>query len=174
MPIGEYGPHNQPQENEVTPARRPTLTHTSLWSRRPKTFTADTHLEFILDSVTQLPMKYWSKNHFFTSASDDMLHRLSEGNFPANRVLGKRHPVFVLKALPGEIGFQVCPCTSRRPYDKDTYRYIRKGCILDHTRYRMDRNSFFLEWLRLNLPASMALRIRFRGKVPDDCIKTVY
>ena len=173
MTVVENGFNTGLTSQEMVPAQKPKLTHTSLWSRESKSFTADTHLELILGSVTQLPMKYWSKNQFFTSASDDMLHRLSEGNFPAKRVPDKRHPILALKALPEGVGFRVCPCTSRRPYDKTAYRYVRKNCILDHTGYRMDRDSFLLEWLQLNLPASMASEVRFRGKVPDDCIKTV-
>lgn len=173
MTVAENGFFTGLTTRETEPAQKPTLTHASLWSRRPKSFTADKHLGFILGSVTRLPLKYWSKNYFFTSASDDMLHRLSEGNFPARRVPDKSHPILALKALPEGVGFQACPCTSRKPYGKTAYRYVRKNCLLDYTGYRMDRDSFLLEWLRLNLPASMALEVRFRGKVPDDCIKTV-
>jgi len=172
MSVDENGLPKQPQDNPTTPAQTPLLTSMSFWSDKPKSLTADKHLELILGSVTRLPLQYWKKNYFFTSASDDMLYRLSEGNFPARRVPDKRHPILTLKALPDRIGFQVCPCTSRKPYDKSTYRYVQKGCILHYTAFQMDRNSFILEWLRLNIPASLALEVRFRGRVPDDCIQT--
>ena len=141
------------------PINPPTLTGTALWSDRPQTLTADKHLDAVLGSVVRLPLKYWKKHYFFTSAADDMLYRLSGGSFPARRIPGKRHPILALKPLPDGIGFQVCPCTSRRPYDKSVYRYVKKGCRLNYTGFRTDRNSFMLEWLRLNIPASLALEV---------------
>lgn len=109
---------------------------------------------------------------FFFGAKDEELSGLTSSRFPGRVVSGKKHPVFSLKPLPEGVGFQVCPCSSKRPFEEGVFRYIEKGCRLRHTAYIMDRDSYLIELARFNIPVSMAGRLLFKGEVPADCLRT--
>jgi len=107
---------------------------------------------------------------FFTGARDKDLTALTDGEFPRTTVSGKSHPVYSLEKLPDNVGVAVCPCTSKIPFGRGVFRYIRKGCRLRHTQHTMDRDSFLVEKVRFNIPRSVACELRFRGEVPDECL----
>ncbi|MBW1735827.1 MAG: hypothetical protein JRJ71_15835 [Deltaproteobacteria bacterium] len=109
---------------------------------------------------------------FFTGARDIELVGLTDGRFPATPRRRGSHPVFSLGRLPQNAGCAVCPCSSRRPYGRSEYLWIREGCTLLHTGYVMDRDSFIIKRLRFNIPAGIAYGLRFRGEVPDTCIES--
>jgi hypothetical protein len=141
-----------------------------LWQSK-KTITADKDLELILGSVKNLPITYWRPNYFFFGGKDIELKRLTDGAFPAKPVSGKSHPVFALRPLPQNVGFKVCPCSSQKPYAASAYRFIARNCRLEPTGYQMDRNSYLVETVELNIPRAFAYELRFRGRVPDSCLK---
>jgi hypothetical protein len=143
-----------------------------LWSSKPRTPTAFRDLDAVLGAVVNLPIKYWRPNFFFSGAPDDRLSELSGGGFPAVTVPGKSHPVFTLHPVPDHVGFAVCPCSSKRPFDATGHRFIGQGCRLKHTGHVMDRNSYLVEKIRLNIPSDTGYRLRFRGEVPEECIQT--
>ncbi|MFP4350100.1 MAG: hypothetical protein ACLFQY_17540 [Desulfococcaceae bacterium] len=143
-------------------------TGSEFWSKR--TLTADKHLSLVLGAATNLPLKYWQPHFYFTGAEDEKLAGITEGRFPATPIPKKTHPVFALKPLPDGAGCTVCPCSSRRPFDQAIYHFIRKGCRFLHTGFETDRNSYLVEQVRFNLPASVANRLHFRGEVPVECI----
>jgi len=138
------------------------------WATTP---TAQNSLDLVLGSVSDLPLKYWRENFFFLGARDEELLGLTSGCFPATTTAAKTHPVFSLHHLPDNVGFTACPCTSRIPFNSIRYRYIKKGCRLQHTGYCMDRNSYLVEAFKLNIPASMAGKLRFKGEVPNEWVK---
>ena len=155
----------------MTPQKASMLDARHLWSARSRTLTAPRDLAVVLGSVVNLPMKYWQPNFFFFGAPDHRLSQLSSGAFPAVTVPGKSHPVFTLRSLPDGVGFTVCPCSSKGPFDVEKYRFIRKGCHLGHSRYEMDRNSYLVEKIRINMPPDTGGRLRFKGEVPEKCIE---
>ena len=144
-----------------------------LWSSGLATMTADKNLDIILGSVVRLPLRNWRKNFFFTGAKDEEFLELTENKFPLKSVPNKRHPVFAIKSLPENAGFKVCPCSSKQPSKKREYRYIKKGCRLLYTNHLMDRHSYLVEEVSFNIPQSIACILRFRGEVPNNCIKSV-
>ena len=141
-----------------------------LWQSK-RTVTADTHLELVLGSAHNLPLKYWKSNSFFFDAKDQELHRLTDGAFPKKLAARKSHPVFALYSLPNGIGFKVCPCSSKKPFDCSEFRFIAKDCRLEHTGYKMDRNSYLVESVEFNIPRSLAYKLWFKGLVPASCLK---
>jgi len=142
-----------------------------LWSTPSPSENLRRNVEAVLGAVTHLPVKFWKPHMFFTGAKDEDLDSFTYGQFPKTTVSGKSHPVFSLRKLPENVGFTVCPCTSSRPFKLAKYRWINKGCKLRHTNHVMDRNSFLVEKVRFNVPRSVAYRLRFRGEVPDRCLK---
>ena len=143
------------------------LSGKSLWKATP---TAARNLDMVLGSVVNLPLAYWQDHFFFMGAEDARLFQLSDGEFPKKTKPGKTHPVFTLKALPNHVGYRVCPCSSRKPFDRYHYRYIKKGCRLRFTNHEMDRNSYLVENILLNLPPTIAIKLRFKGQVPNVCL----
>ncbi len=125
----------------------------------------------LLPHLKCLPVQHWKPGMFFAGASDKALGKLTGGRFPATTSPGKTHPVYCLDILPDGIGAVACPCTSRSPLDEQNRRFIRKGCRLTHTGHLLDRDSHLIESARLPVPPSIAGRLHFRGKVPDECIK---
>ena len=105
-------------------------------------------------------------------AFDNELAEFSSGQFPARVVPGKSHPVFSLKPVLDQIGFMVCPCTSRKPQKSESYLFIITGCELLHTGTRMDRNSYILREIRFPIPRSLAFALRFLGEVPERCLQS--
>lgn len=158
-------------KKQSKPAKR--FTANSLWRAAQGTLTAHAHLDHVLGSVINLPMAYWRPRFLFAGASDERLSELSQGRFPRTLMPSKTHPVFASKPLPDGVGFQVIPCSTKRPRGKIEFRCIRLGCRLRHTGQRMDRNSFLIDAVRLNLPASIGGRLRFRGEVPEKCIAII-
>lgn len=135
-----------------------------------KTLTAKHHLDLILCSAKRLPLEYWRTGFWFVGASDEALHTLTDGLFPHAVMEKKTHPVYALKPLPDQVGCRVCPCSSKRPYSAPSYRFIRKGCVLKHKKHTMDRDSYLIEGVTFNIPASMAGRLPFMGEVPEECV----
>ena len=143
----------------------------SLWTQKRGTVTAEKDLERVLGSVINLPSRYWRQNFFFFGAADERLHDCTGGQFPAKLVPGKAHPILVLKSLTGDAGAVVCPCSSKSPFRLRRFRFIQEGCILLHTGFEMDRDSYLIENIRVNLPSSICGRLSFRGEVPGNCIQ---
>jgi hypothetical protein len=143
-----------------------------LWSAGFGSLTAGNDLDIVLGSVKNLPLKHWRRNLLFFNFRDEDFLEMTGGQFPAKLVKDKAHPVFSLKPRPGNAGFRVCPCSSKRPFNSRDYRYIVKGCRLLHTGYTMDRHSYLIENLRFNIPASIAGTLRFKGEVPEEGLKT--
>lgn len=146
------------------------LTGIRLWSDLNGR-TADRDLDLVLGAVTKLPLRYWRERMFFFGASDKDLFHLTEGRFPRKRIPKHTHPIFALEPLPENAGFRVCPCSSKRSFGNHQFRYINKGCRLDYTHHEMDRDSYLLEALRMNIPESVGADLRFKGVVPPTCIR---
>ena len=144
-----------------------------LWSSGFATLTAEGNLDIILGSVSKLPLKYWRKNFFFSGAKDEDFIKLTAGEFPKKLVPDHRHPLFSIKSLPGNSGFKVCPCSSKKSHKRREYRYINKGCRLLHTNYEMDRYSYLVEAASFNIPSAIAYGLWFKGEVPDKCLRSV-
>jgi hypothetical protein len=142
-----------------------------LWSSGPGTITADNDLDLVLGSTRNLPLRYWRAGFFFFRAPDEKLLETTGGLFPAKLIRGKTHPVYALHQLPDQVGFKVCPCSSKRPFDRIQFRYIKKGCHLLHSNEHMSRNSFLVETVKFNIPPSMAYRLIFNGEVPATCLQ---
>jgi hypothetical protein len=126
----------------------------------------------VLVPGARLALQFWRRNFWFCGAPDEELHRLTGGRFAPQVVPGHTHPVFALRLVEHGIGCTVCPCSSSRPYDAASFRYIRKGCELLHTGHRMDRDSHLIEGLAFTLPRSLAAGLAFKGEVPEPCIAT--
>ncbi|RZB34193.1 MAG: hypothetical protein SRB2_03586 [Desulfobacteraceae bacterium Eth-SRB2] len=124
----------------------------------------------VLGFVVNLSLPYWRDHFFFMGADDANFFQLTGGEFPKKIEPGKTHPIFTLKALPNHVGYRVCPCSSRKPFDRHHYRYINKGCRLEFTNHEMDRNSYLVENILLNLPPTIAIKFRFKGQVPNICL----
>ena len=143
----------------------------SIWTKKPQSDAIWKNIEQTLGAVNRLPLQYWKPNMFFVGAQDKTLSELTQGRFPAKQSKRKTHPVFSLEQLPFQTGFKVCPCSSRPPFQQNRCHYIKKGCRLKHTDHLMDRNSYLIEQVTFNIPSSVAFRLRFRGEVPDECVK---
>ena len=146
----------------------PSKLEASLWSEKPGHTAIKEGIGRVLGAVTHLPILYWKARMFFRGAKDRELLKLTGNRFPAKPK--KTHPVFSLKPLPHDVGFRVCPCSSKKPFDGSGDRFIRKGCQLLHTGHIMDRHSYLVEKCFFNIPRSMAWNLRFKGEVPEDCI----
>ena len=142
-----------------------------LWASAKESSAIEENIQGILGAVTKLPLKYWKPGMFFVGAEDRELFELTGGRFPAKKITRKTHPIYSLKALPGNVGFKVCPCSSGAPFNQKTYRYISRDCRLAHTGHVMDRNSYLVDRGIFNIPRSVAIRLRFRGVVPCECLK---
>ncbi len=142
-----------------------------IWPVSSNSETLTKNVEAVLGAVSHLPLKHWQPHMFFTGAKDEDLSGFTKGQFPKTVVSRKTHPVFSLRKLPASVGFTVCPCTSSRPFNLAGFRWINRGCKLRHTNHEMDRDSFLIEKVRFNIPPSVAYRLRFRGEVPDQCLK---
>jgi hypothetical protein len=142
-----------------------------LWSVPPVSEALMRNAEAVFGATAHLPIQFWISSMFFTGASDQDLTILTHGEFPKTMIPRKTHPIYSLVKLPDGVGVTVCPCTSRRPFGRGVFRYIRKGCRLRYTQHTMDRDSFLVEKVRFNIPRSVAYELRFRGEVPDGCLK---
>jgi len=142
------------------------------WSGAKSTFTADKNLVAVLGATKNLPMRYWRPNFWFTGARDDVLYEMTSGVFPVKPLPGKTHPVLCVKPLPHGVGAKVHPCSSKKPWKRKSQkpRYIRKGCILLHTGFQINKDSYLLEKIQMTMSSSMALDLHFRGGVPAECI----
>ena len=143
-----------------------------LWRAEPTSITVEKNLELILVSNARIPIKYWRPNFRFTGLGDESLHNLTGGEFPKKLETGKKHPIFSLDRLSDGIGFKVCPCSSKRPFNMHRYRYVRKGCRLLHTNEIVDRHSYLVENITLNIPPALYRETKFRGEVPEACIES--
>lgn len=146
------------------------LEPSGLWAATPRTLTADRDLDQILGSVRGLPLRYWKKRMLFRGLPDRWARKWTGRQFPVRRSTGT-HPVFSLAKLPGGIGWRVCPFSSKRPYQQTAFRYIQAGCRLQPTGYVLDRNSYLIEHIRINIPRAFATTLRFTGIVPEACIR---
>ncbi len=148
----------------------PRLTGEALWLKSSRTPTADRDLDTVLGSVTSLPLKYWRPHFYFTGARDRLLYGLTRRMFPVKPVRKKTHPIFTRRLLAHQAGMEVCPCSTKRPYNQSICHFIQKGCTLRHTGHVMNRNSYLVETVTFNMPASVAAGLLFRGEVPVQCI----
>ncbi|SFM74106.1 hypothetical protein [Thermodesulforhabdus norvegica] len=124
----------------------------------------------ISEGLSFLGIKLWKPGMFFMGAPDSVLKKIT-GSFPAKkRSAGSSHPIFVLEVYPAETYHRVCPCTSK--YVSGA-RYIRAGCVLEHTSKLMARTSFLLEKFAFSLPFSAKWigQLRYMGTVPEECVK---
>lgn len=128
-------------------------------------------LDLILCSTVYLPMCFWRKNFYFSGALDEALHERTDGDFPATVIDGKTRPLFVLKTSRQGVPAAAAPCTSKLPYRLSHCHFIRKGCRFLHTGFETNKTSYILDRFRLNVPASLAETLRFRGEVPISCIR---
>lgn len=147
------------------------LTSETFWSSRKNTPTANRNIDLVLGSAVSLPLPFWRERFFFKQAKDDDLKKETLGQFPAAMVEGKTHPVFTLEPLPDNVGFRVCPCSSKGPREALSHRIIAAGCRLDFSGIVTDRDSHVLHWFLFNIPSRMALNLRFQGQVPETCLR---
>ncbi len=154
---------------ETSSPQKSRKTTWSPWSRTQPTMTAERDLDAVLCSVRSLPLRYWRERMIFLGLKDTRFRGLTGGLFPAKT--GTTHPLFSLRKLPEEVGFKVCPCSSKKPFGDKPFRYVEKGCVLLHTGNVMDRNSYLVESIRFNIPSSEAYDLHFLGEVPPECLK---
>lgn len=149
------------------------LTSEALWKSK-KTLTADTHLHLILGSVKNmgLSLKYWQPHFLFFGMKDNISHELTEGKFPAKLEQDKSHPVFSLEILPDHTGVRVCPCSTKKPFHKGPHRYILADCRLNFTGLSVRKKTYITERITFLMPDDAAERLRFKGEVPLECIRT--
>jgi hypothetical protein len=169
---------NERKGNKATPANsqrnksvQPALE--SPWKLKIGSLAADKNLELILTTNAHIPLKFWRKNFWFAGARDESLHALTGGEFSRDIVAGKAHPVLALNTLEHGVGCSVCPCSSKKPRDAASFRFIREGCTLRHTGHVMDRNSYMVDGLAFSIPSSLAYELYFKGEVPQLCVDTV-
>jgi hypothetical protein len=144
------------------------LSFQDLWGYRSKTPTAAKDLDLILGSVISLPLAFWRENFFFKGMKDRHLTEETNGVFPAIPRKSGTHPVFAVRPVLSNIGFVVCPCSSRRQYK--TVPWIEKGTRLRHTHREMDRRSYLVTHIQFNMPASVATQLHFQGEVSQNDI----
>ena len=147
-----------------------TSAFTSPWKNKSGNTTANNVLALILTSNARIPLKYWRRNFWFVGARDEDLHRLTGGRFARDFDPEKTHPIMALRVLEHGAGCVVCPCSSKKPFQASTFRFIRQECVLLHTGHVMDRNSYLVESLSFSMPVSMGGRVAFKGEVPEPCI----
>ena len=124
-------------------------------------------------AIKYLPPAQWQDHMLFSGAPDKSLKE-ETGSFPAILKEDKTtHPIFVLKTL-GNLGHEVCPCTSKEPWDCSV-NYVKEGCVLEITRITTDKKSYILEHFSFTLPNDMKFRKRlwFKGRVPVECLGKV-
>jgi hypothetical protein len=143
----------------------------SLWSGagRFAPFRPNGHFNFTLNDP--IPLRHWRPNYQFIGLSGHELYQLSRGAFP-RKLESKTRPLHSLEGLPHDIAYKVCPCSSKRPFDMLRVRFVREGCRLLHTNKAVDRNSYLIENVTLNIPSSFCRELRFWGEVPEECIET--
>jgi len=125
-------------------------------------------LEDLGSNVIRLPFKSWEERFYFRGALNTAL-REKTGMFPAKLgKAGETHPVYLLRKI-GNYGFQACPCTSR-PQSKA--RFVRRGCVMEYTNRKMDKDSYILDQMAFNLTEADAFRrdLVFFGRVPENCL----
>ena len=144
----------------------------SLWKSETGSVTADKNLELILTTNARLPLRFWRTHFWFIGLSDKTLLGLTEGLFPRKLKGDKWRPLFSLERMANGVGFKVCPCSSKKPFNMNEFRFVIEGCRLLHTNHVLDRNSYLVEEITVNIPTSMALDVRFKGEVPEPCIQT--
>jgi hypothetical protein len=118
--------------------------------------------------MLRMPFQLWEERFYFRGALNTAL-REKTGRFPARLgKAGETHPVYLLRKL-GNFGFRACPCTSKK---HNSSKYIRQGCVLEHTTREMDRDSYILEHMSFNLSEDDAFRRKlvFQGRVPETCL----
>lgn len=128
------------------------------------------NLQKLGSGIKYLPPAQWETRMFFSSAADTKLKSLTGGAFPF--ICKGTHPIFVLKVI-GNLGHEVCPCTSH-PFKKKG-RFIKKGCQFEYTENTNNRNSYLIDDFCFQLPADTEFRhkLKFRGRVPENCILEV-
>ncbi|MGC8719277.1 MAG: hypothetical protein ACP5TY_04630 [Thermodesulforhabdaceae bacterium] len=121
--------------------------------------------------ITFLGVLHWEPGMLFIMAPDVELKKLT-GSFPKSikgKGLRHTHPLFVLETRQ-DLVHRVCPCTSKPDWELPC---ITAGCKLEYTDRVMNRTSYIVKkhsFLILNdLP--WISRLRFLGKVPEECIK---
>ena len=145
-----------------------------LWRKESVNPLPQRDISAIIGSVKNLPVQYWTERMFFKGAKDVILYNLTEGVFPRTVKPEGTHPLFVQGKLPNGIGAMVSPCTSKRPYEKIRFIQIKKGCTLKKKNTIMDRNSYALIDIRINIPRDLAFSIRFMGEIPIDCMESFF
>jgi hypothetical protein len=142
----------------------------SLWRGTSSVLPSSGSLYFGLTLNANIPLKFWRPNYRFLGLSDEKLYQISNGTFP-RKLEFKMRPIHSLEGLPYGVAFKVCPCSSKRPFDMHKVRFVREGCRLLHTNEVVDRNSYLVENVPLNIPSSIYRDIKFRGEVPVECIE---
>lgn len=142
----------------------------SLWGGAASVPPPSRSIYFDLTLNATIPLKFWRPNYRFIGLGDERLYQLSNGTFP-RRLENKMRPIHSLESLPHGVAFKICPCSSKRPFDMKKVRFIREGSRLLHTNEVVDRNSYLVENVPLNIPSSMYRDIKFKGEVPEECIE---
>jgi hypothetical protein len=127
-------------------------------------------LSVLGSSIKMVPPQLWKPRMIFAGALDVNLKKAT-GAFPATfRKDHTTHPVFVLKNL-AVASHQVCPCSSKG--NPRQQRYVPRGCRLEMTDKKMDRDSFLVEKYSFILPGDSALvkNLFFLGRVPPGALK---
>lgn len=118
--------------------------------------------------VRRLPQSMWEESMLFFGARDEILKGIT-GSFPATRVPGRTHPLFI-ERQKDILGHRICPCSSK---SKKRRPYIHKGCVLEPTKRMIERKTYILSHLAFSLPLgqSWTSELTFMGLVPDYCIR---
>jgi hypothetical protein len=143
----------------------------SLWLGSGRIAASRSGGHFDLTFNDPIPLRHWRPNYQFIGLSDQRLHQLSRGAFP-RKLEPKTRPLHSLEGLPHNVAYKVCPCSTKRPFDMLRVRFVREGCRLLHTNKVVDRNSYLIENVTLNIPSSLCRELKFRGEVPEECIET--
>ncbi|NDY73839.1 hypothetical protein DO021_18915 [Desulfobacter hydrogenophilus] len=146
------------------------LTFDSIWGKQRRTMTADTDLELVLVDGARLPLSLWRKHFFFKGGLNLTLKTLTRGIFPAKANPKGTHPIVALNPVAGGIGFSVCPCSSSGYRHKT---WVDKGTSLFYTGHIMEKTTYFVDHIRFNIPASEAVKLRFKGEIPVNAIQAI-
>jgi len=112
----------------------------------------------------------WEERLFFSAMNNRDVARMTKGEFRVDNNPDGTHPVFILQQV--ERGaYQFCPCSTKE-YNRGRASYIRKGSRTTPNGFRVERDSYILHFLTMNLTADSPLveRLPMLGRVEEDDI----
>lgn len=112
----------------------------------------------------------WEERLFFSAMKNRDVAELTNGEFRAENNPDGTHPVFILRQIERD-AFKFCPCSTKE-YNRGRASYIRKNSPTAPNGLRVDKNSYILHFITLNLSTDNPLvdRLPLLGQVAEDDI----